>query len=86
VVTPQKDKFEASLQRQLSGLLRTEPANIRNLRVWPGSIEVAFNLVAPTELEAGRQEQVHSSILSIHPFNPFIYHPFIHLFICSGHE
>ena len=57
VVTPNKDKFEASLRRQLSSLLRTDPANIRNLRIWPGSIEVAFQLVAPTDLEAGQQEQ-----------------------------
>ena len=57
VVTPDKDKFEDSLRRQLSSLLRTNPANIRNLRIWPGSIEVAFELVAPTDLEAGQQEQ-----------------------------
>ena len=57
VVTPDKDKFEDSLRRQMSSLLRTNPANIRNMRIWPGSIEVAFELVAPTDLEAGQQEQ-----------------------------
>jgi hypothetical protein len=38
-------------------MLRTDIVNIRNLRTWPGSVEVSFNLVAPTELDAGEQQQ-----------------------------
>ena len=38
-------------------MLRTDIANVRNLRTWPGSVEVSFNLVAPTELDAGEQQQ-----------------------------
>ena len=32
-------------------------SNIQDLRTWEGSVEVSFNLVAPTNLDAGQQAQ-----------------------------
>ena len=56
-VGDRKADFEEDLRKQLASLLRTEISNVTNLRTWPGSVEVSFNLVAPTELDAGEQQQ-----------------------------
>ena len=52
-----KKEFEEDLRKQLALILRTEISNVRNLRTWPGSVEVSFNLVAPSELDAGEHQQ-----------------------------
>ena len=40
MVGDNKAAFESSLTNQLSSILRTDTANIRNMRIWPGSVEV----------------------------------------------
>lgn len=55
VVEPNKEAFEARLRQQLANLLNTEDTNIQNLRTWAGSIEVSFNLVADSQLDASTQ-------------------------------
>ena len=55
MVEPNKEAFEASLRQQLAYLLITDDTNIQNLRTWAGSIEVSFNLVADSQLDAGTQ-------------------------------
>ena len=49
--------FEENLQKQLAEILNTDISNIQDLRTWEGSVEVSFNLVAPTNLDAGQQAQ-----------------------------
>ena len=44
VVGDNKAAFESSLTNQLSSILRTDTANIRNMRIWPGSVEVLAGL------------------------------------------
>ena len=56
-VRPRKAAFEENLQKQLAEILNTDIANIQDLRTWEGSVEVSFNLVAPTNLDAGQQAQ-----------------------------
>ena len=55
LVEPNKEAFEASLRQQLAYILNTEDTNIQNLRTWAGSIEVSFNLVADSQLDASTQ-------------------------------
>ena len=56
-VRPRKAAFEENLQKQLAEILNTDISNIQDLRTWEGSVEVSFNLVAPTNLDAGQQAQ-----------------------------
>ena len=56
-VLPRKEAFENNLQKQLAEILNTDISNIQDLRTWEGSVEVSFNLVAATNLDAGQQAQ-----------------------------
>ena len=55
LVAPNKKGFDERLRAQLADVLNTDVSKIQDLRTWPGSIEVSFNLVAENQLEAGTQ-------------------------------
>ena len=61
----QKYDFIGSIRTQLVSILQCEPLNIRDLKVFPESFTVNFNLVGSKDFEAEELKQSHAELIAL---------------------